>query len=66
MKLNKKNIKSLSAGMQLVPSELTPLIVGGAMKEGRHRSLHEAYNLQVNLSDQKNFMGRGIKELEWV
>lgn len=66
MKLNKKNIKSLSSGMQLVPSELTPLIVGGAMKEGRHRSLHATYNLQVNLSNQKNFMGRGIKELEWV
>ncbi|ASM51600.1 hypothetical protein PESP_a3855 [Pseudoalteromonas espejiana DSM 9414] len=59
MKLNKKNIKSLSSGMQLVPNELTPLIVGGAMKEGRHRSLNETYNLQVNLSYQKTLWVEG-------
>lgn len=66
MKLHKKNIKSLSSGMQLVPNEITPLIVGGAINEGHHRSLHERYNLQVDLGYQKIFIGREIKELEWV
>jgi hypothetical protein len=66
MKLHKKNIKSLSSGMQLVPNEITPLIVGGAINEGHHRSLYERYNLQVDLSYQKIFIGREIKELELV